>query len=551
MPDESTPAPVRSLRAARPADASGGRERPIWAARVPRRAGWAARVPRRARVVVLFLAVIAVAGMLMVPAFDAPAPQLDEGLLVAFPVRLIDGSIPQRDFYDPYGVGSVVTVAAAYELLGESVRSERVVGMIYRLAIVAAAFGLALCWGAGAAVVGAGLVAATLVGSVGAPASVGFWSLALLGYALLARAMLRPSARSRTLIPLAGVLLAASLLMRADFLVGMVLACIPPLLVLSGGERRRFAAGFAAGLLPLLVDVGVAGPADVWRSLRIGLETSNHPARPPFGSDLAEAVALYMLATAMLLFAGARLERSAPRNPQARLLIGAGLWGLGMVPFALSKLDEGHIVISAMAELAMLPCAALVLVRGTPPTRQVPAASHAFALAAVAAVGFFACAEAIRLPVYHAAKELVSGAREPSYQVSGGGRSFPLADPAQAQQAQAMVAALDRLARPGDSLFVGPQDLRTAGTPNSIFLYFLLPWLKPASYFMDVDRHTINRPANHFPQELLRAKFLVLEAGPPAASASELGPPTANEIVQARFCVKAESGGYRLYERCR
>jgi hypothetical protein len=113
-----------------------------------------------------------------------------------------------------------------------------------------------------------------------------------------------------------------------------------------------------------------------------------------------------------------------------------------------------------------------------------------------------------------------------------------------------MLVAIDGLARPGDSVFVGPQDLRTAGTGDA-FLYFLLDRLKPASYFMLVDPHTINRPRNGFDRELTRAEFLILTTRETRFSAADAGPNTPNEIVAARFCVRARSGTYQLYQRCR
>jgi hypothetical protein len=493
--------------------------------------------------------ILVVSALLMLPAFDAPAPPSDEGLLVAYPALMLKGSWPQKDFYDPYGPGSVWTVAAGFEVFGQSLRTERIVGLGYRLTIIGAAFLLALSWGLGAAAVGAVIVACLLVGAVGAPASIGFWSLALLGYALLTRALLgRAAKRGRSLV-LAGALLAASGLMRIDFLPAVVLASIPPLLVMPGADRRRFVIGFAAGLAPMVFQAAYAGPHDVWRSLSLGLGTRSHPARPPFASDLAELVALYALATLLLLAAGALLERRLRRDPEARVLLGAGLFGLGMVPFALTRLDAPHVVISAIAVLAMLPVSASVLVRGD--VAQRPATVHArtFALAAVAVVLFFAGAGAIRVPVYQQVKDLLTGTHAPSFRVSNAGRSFQLSEPQQAHDAQAIVAAADRLARPGGTLFVGPQDLRTAGA-SDVFLYFLLPGLKPASYYMQVDPHTINKPSNGFVRELPRAEFLVLKATPPAPAA-ELGPPTANEIVAARYCPKATTPTYVLYQRCR
>src|SRR6266566_3291098 len=76
-------------------------------------------------------AILAISALLMVPAFDQPAAENDEGLLVAFPARLLHGELPHRDFYDPYGPGGVWVVAAADEAFGTSLGSERAVGMVY------------------------------------------------------------------------------------------------------------------------------------------------------------------------------------------------------------------------------------------------------------------------------------------------------------------------------------------------------------------------------------------------------------------------------------
>jgi hypothetical protein len=189
-------------------------------------------------------------------------------------------------------------------------------------------------------------------------------------------------------------------------------------------------------------------------------------------------------------------------------------------------------------------------VRGDLLQRPAPRTARAFALAATAIVIFFAGAAAIRFPVYRQAKHLVTGARDPAFVVSNGGRSYRLASADAARDVQAMIATLDRLAHSGDSLFVGPQDLRTAGA-NDVFIYFLLDKLKPASYFMQIDPHTINRPRNGFARELLRADFLILTTRLTGPNPTDNGPPSPNELVASRFCSRAVSGTYQLYQRCR
>jgi hypothetical protein len=299
-----------------------------------------------------------------------------------------------------------------------------------------------------------------------------------------------------------------------------------------------------------VLHVGLVGPSAFWHSARVAFGTRGHPQRPPFVSDLAELVALYVLATAMLLAAGLLIERRARRDPEARVLLGGGIWGLALSPFALTKLDEPHVVLASIPALALLPAAASVLIRGDVLRRPTATAARRFALAAVAVVVFFAGADSIRFPVYLQAKYLLTGKRTPSVRVSDHGRSFRVADPQASHDVQLMLAAIDSLARPGDTLFVGPQDLSTAGA-NDVFLYYMLPQLRPASYFMAVDPHTINRAGNGFAHELPRADFLILTTRYTHTPVTDAGPQTANQIVAARFCVRAASGTYRLYQRCR
>ena len=64
------------------------------------------------------LAILALAALLMVPCLRAPAPGLDEGVLTAYPARMLDGELPHRDYYYPYGPASVWTIAAASALVG-------------------------------------------------------------------------------------------------------------------------------------------------------------------------------------------------------------------------------------------------------------------------------------------------------------------------------------------------------------------------------------------------------------------------------------------------
>src|SRR5947209_4656892 len=91
---------------------------------------------RRAAVATL-AAILAVSALLMLPTFDSPAAEDEEGVAVTFPARLLHGELTHRDYYDPYGPAGAWVVAAADEVFGTSVDTERAVGVVFRLSIVA------------------------------------------------------------------------------------------------------------------------------------------------------------------------------------------------------------------------------------------------------------------------------------------------------------------------------------------------------------------------------------------------------------------------------
>ena len=65
-------------------------------------------------------------------AADAPSGkgfEMDEGAVVAYPARVLDGAVPHRDFLTFYGPGNLWLVAGAFAVFGESVGTERAVGL--------------------------------------------------------------------------------------------------------------------------------------------------------------------------------------------------------------------------------------------------------------------------------------------------------------------------------------------------------------------------------------------------------------------------------------
>src|SRR2546428_8380528 len=76
------------------------------------------------------------------PAFHSPAIPMDEGMVLVYPEMILKGQLPYRDFESIYGPGNVLILSAAYATFGTNIFVERAVGLIYRLLILLAIFGV-------------------------------------------------------------------------------------------------------------------------------------------------------------------------------------------------------------------------------------------------------------------------------------------------------------------------------------------------------------------------------------------------------------------------
>ena len=113
----------------------------------------------------------------------APGSEFDEGILVAFPTRIETGDLPYRDFETFYGPASPYLVAAAFEIAGPRLATERAVGLLLRLVLVLSIFLLVRRWGTVIASVAPAVALLVVGGSSEADAGIGavaFVMLALL-----------------------------------------------------------------------------------------------------------------------------------------------------------------------------------------------------------------------------------------------------------------------------------------------------------------------------------------------------------------------------------
>ena len=124
----------------------------------------------------------------------------------------------------------------------------------------------------------------------------------------------------------------------------------------------------------------------------------------------------------------------------------------------------------------------------------------------------------------------------------------------------AMLPDVERIAEPGDSLFVGTGDLRK--TPYSeAFLYYLLPELEPATHYIEMDPGVANAPDSGMADELRQADIVILSSirddWVEPNDSRVFGPNEPNEVIEEQFCLvesygegKFGRGLYELYQRC-
>jgi len=133
-----------------------------------------------------------------------------------------------------------------------------------------------------------------------------------------------------------------------------------------------------------------------------------------------------------------------------------------------------------------------------------------------------------------------------------GQRSFPVGSPERAVSIGRMLDKLDRLSKPGERLFVGPADLRRTNCCDT-FIYHLMPKLRPATYFLEMNPMSANRDGSRLVSDIASADWLVLNRewdvmNEPNRS-SEYGSNAPNVLVQKEFDLCGAFRGYLLFQR--
>jgi hypothetical protein len=471
---------------------------------------------------------------LLVPWFFAPGSPMDEGGILAYADRVLHGDVPMRDLHSFYGPLNSYVIALVFKVAGPSLYAERTVGLVYRLVLAAALLALVRRRGA-PGILFAGVAIVLLLTSQGVGAFASYAALASSAAAILAADTRRPLA--------AGALAGLAVLMRFDWILPVVLASLPFLVVWSWRARIRVLAGFfavAAIYVPYLAIVGQE-KARLWLDqLRTGQSGRGLPV-PHWPSYPGCVFDLMVFSVVVLAVLGLRRRRTA----EGIVYLAASLLGAGLLPYVLVRADRTHIVVGAVVPIAVFAAAAPVAIEDLRAlVRPVP---RLIVIPALTLVGLFAVSMAIVLTTS-------ASLRAPkSYTVSHDGRTFRIARSSSARAATRTVERTDALASAGGRLFVGPGDLRRTSYADS-YLYYLLPRLRPATFFITLDPRSTELRGSRLADQLRRADVVILNKAYDAFSepnrSSEFGSPEPNRVLRDEFCVRGAFGTFRVYARC-
>jgi hypothetical protein len=520
-------------------------------------------------------------------------PPMEEGFMLAFPQRVLAGDVPNKDFLHLYGPGSLWALAGAFKVFGSTLATERFFGLLQHMGLVFGVFALARHWGRALATF-CGLVALVIIiGPIGLTAlawngavALGIGGLAV-GLAGRRRAAAGETRAADRLLLVAGLLAGAALLFRPDLVVAVSLGYGAVAWGMARDRLRWLVGGAVASLSLYLLHLARAGLGDAVQGmfvepvfkLRGGRSLPLPPSWSHFDGFLQKAagvrgspwplpmlerphqVLIWFLVLPLVALGVAAVGvwriRAAPEQWRSRVLLAAGLFGVGLMPQALQRPDTAHLAWVSCVPLALAPLAITEVLRALRPRWPAAAASAigmgTIAVLLVAVIPF----QTVRLYVDLAGQSFgrdVLGAP-----INRDGRNFYYGSSEVASAAQAVTDALDARAKPGERLLVGPVDLRR--TPYSeAFFYYLFPELTPATRYIEMDPGIANAADSGLADEVRSADWLILSnvwSGWDEPNDSRIdGPDAPNQVVRRDFCLVGQyrSGAdrtlrYQLWHR--
>lgn len=465
-----------------------------------------------------------------------PGLSEDEGLLLVYPLQILGGHFPYRDFMSAYGPGETYSLAALYWLFTPSILVERLVGLASHVAIVMAIYTLFRDRGRGTAAL-LGATSALLLLPMG---DIAFAFLGCLAFSLWSIALaMRGSARLTLVV--SGILSGLAITWRPD---AAPMAIIPliPILWSRRSDARWWLVGLLFGLIPTLIQLAVF-PSPYTSSILDralhGAGESRLPVPPVFSNE--KHLFYAVLAAVLITVLGAALPRTRVSNSMPLVLL-----GLLLMPQALQRCDVTHLL---FAGVVVIPLAADLVHRRLHEVPLLRVSSGVFA-------GFVGLAPLLAAPAPLGASlgRALHGLSDPSPVVQHDGRSLPVYNDKQAADVRGLLAAVDERSQPGNTVFVSYLDL-SRPLYADIALYYLLPNLKITAHNLEVTPGVTNQPKAHLDEDIKSADILILHAHEldiwkklfPYSHRGWLEP---ERVLQENFCFVDRFGSYRLYTPC-
>ena len=506
------------------------------------------------------LAIVALTLVALWPAFHSPAMPMDEGMVLVYPEELLKGNLPYRDFESIYGPGNVGLLAAAYTTFGTGIFVERGVGLIYRLLILFAIFGIAQRWDT---ITATGCMFMTGVLLAGTDLWANTWMAGVAFSLCLLWTLANSDSGWRCFS--GGILAGVSLFFRCDFGPALIVSSVPLFLPMKRTAKIEFLAGGALAMVPLLWLTIAVGPAQIFHNLFVVpvLKSSRASYLPIFAADreMLYLLGLQLVGSAVNIAAAIVELRDEATRQRGRLLLGTALLGLALIHYAMSRFDSGHALNAAFLSIGFLPLSIFVLSSRTVKMFPTWLNSAVALVIAVAATHFllptftryFYRGLGVGFRITPARQAFQTGEPEPGDSgifVKHNGRAFPFGFTYDAHDADDMLTELERVAVPGQRLFVGPGDLRRTNYCDT-YIYYMEPQLRPATYFLEMNWGSANAPHSRLARDVESADWLVLNRmydpwNEPNRS-TQFGSAEPNQVVRKKFDFWWECGPYLLY----
>jgi hypothetical protein len=433
--------------------------------------------------------------------------------------------------------------------VGSDIIPERVVGLAYRAVILIAFFVLVQRWNTTLAM-GCTIIAGVLMLPTGVSAYAWIGAVA----AALASLCLATNPKFSRGCFCAGALAGLALLFRADLTPAVFASGLPLVLLMPRPQRWSYVLGAVVGLFPFVVLTSTAGPQQIMNNLFLFPVFYSSPGRrlPMFSADgyVIRLFFVHLVAMVANIVIGFVTVKRHHADVASRLLLGLALLSLGLTHQAVQRLDFGHVIAAALLSLTVLPISIFILQNDfrTASARQLPAI---FATVVVMGVVLI-LAPNVGVVLRDHILDSINGDARYAIFVQNAGHSFPIRSPRLAMNVTDIVHRLNCQATSGERLFVGPADLRRTNY-NDTFFYHLLPQLRPATYFLEMNPLSANRPDSRLASDVASADWLVLSRlwddwNEPNES-SKFGSDAPMKVVEEKFQLCARNDAYALYRR--